>query len=253
LGSWDDIEPEKNGLADDEKDPAPKTTRSHAVRATQEQIDTLTDRLACMTVRRITNQHECRAAAGGCDHIEHPRDADFLENMLSYLGLPGSFPAVTGDDRRNWLDGLKTVSQPMHFNELLGCTAAVILALAVWIFAFGGLSRFTADWRGETDKINNTKGNGVFRQSTYEWFFDQCASIQTAEGSIASAKEELAGKPSTYRTEQLNANLTALRSTRTALITQYNANAAEEHREAFKAKSLPDRLDVTATSTDCAP
>lgn len=111
MSSWDDVEPEKSG-ADDDDAPSAPATRSQTVRMNGDAIADLTQRMAALTVRRKCNQpdHQCQPSSTPCQHRHHRRDATMLlPEMLEMLGLPGEFPELSEDDKKNWLSGLKEV------------------------------------------------------------------------------------------------------------------------------------------------
>lgn len=122
MGSWDDIEPEKNVIVFDDP-PATPATRSQTVRMNENVIMDLTQRMAALTVRRMCNQpsHQCQPSAGACGHENHERDAVLLlPEMLDALGLPADVPVVSDEERKNWLSGLKDVSKPVALDDLDG-------------------------------------------------------------------------------------------------------------------------------------
>ncbi|MBZ3901156.1 MULTISPECIES: hypothetical protein [Streptomyces] len=117
-------------------------------------------------------------------------------------------------------------------------------------FAFGGAAWITAPFRGETAERDNTVGSGVFRQSTYEDFFELCEAVQNAEGTIEALQEERKTASET-RTTQIDQSITALRATRIESVNDYNSKAAQEHRAPFRDKDLPYALDADAERTTC--
>lgn len=132
--------------------------------------------------------------------------------------------------------------------------AGGIVALAVLgvigTFVFGGAGWLTAPFRGEAGERENTVGSAVFRQSTYQEFFDLCEAVQNAEGSIEVLDEERQGASEARRT-QIDQSVTALKVTRIESVNDYNSKAAQEHRAPFRDKGLPYRLDAKDTTT-CA-
>lgn len=122
------------------------------------------------------------------------------------------------------------------------------------VFGFGLFQRSTADFRGETEAIERTQADGAFRIASYEWYFDQCAAIQAAEGRINAQLSELDGDPapSEDRRERINTNLAAMRGQRDALIARYNQEARkEETTGAFRANDLPMQINVSNPTTTC--
>lgn len=130
-----------------------------------------------------------------------------------------------------------------------GVIGLAVLSL-VGILAFGGVGWITAPFRGKAEQRGNTVGSGVFRQSTYEQFFDLCEAVQNAEGTIQVLQEERKSASGT-RTTQIDQSITALKASRIESVNAYNAKAAQEHRAPFRDKDLPFRLDVTAERTTC--
>ncbi|QFR02105.1 hypothetical protein F9278_44820 [Streptomyces phaeolivaceus] len=117
-------------------------------------------------------------------------------------------------------------------------------------FAFGGAGWITAPFRGEAEQRENTVGSGVFRQSTYEEFFELCEAVQNAEGTIEVLEEERKTASET-RTTQIDQSITALRATRIESVNDYNSKASQEHRAPFRDKDLPYSLDADAEHTTC--
>jgi predicted Zn-dependent peptidase len=132
---------------------------------------------------------------------------------------------------------------------------AVLLAFAtMWLFGWGFFSRETADFRGQTDQVEQISADADYRIATYEQFFDLCAAVQTKEAELAAAQAELALEGlSDYRRQQLNANVTAITAARAELINQYNADAAKADTAAnFRSSDLPYSLDIESETTTCA-
>ncbi len=131
-----------------------------------------------------------------------------------------------------------------------GVVGLAVLYL-IGAFAFGGAGWISAPFRGEAENRENTVGSGEFRQTTYEEFFDLCAAVQNAEGTIQALQEERKAASET-RTTQIDQSITALKATRIESVNAYNSKAAQEHRAPFRDKDLPYRLDATAERTTCA-
>lgn len=134
-------------------------------------------------------------------------------------------------------------------------SAIIVAAVVVFaIYGVGAIKRWTADWRGETDVIEQTSADADYRIAKYNWFFDQCAAIQTKEDELAAAQTELeATNPSDYRRQQLNTNITAITSARAELINDYNTEARKEDTAAnFRASDLPYQIDIDNEETTCS-
>lgn len=88
-------------------------------------------------------------------------------------------------------------------------------------------------------------------------FFNLCASVQIAEGTLDIFFEEL--KNSTSETDQtrIRTNISAVKAARVSAINQYNANAAKSYTSGqFRASNLPYQLNVSdydgKVKTQCA-
>ncbi|GAA3742463.1 hypothetical protein HDA32_003281 [Spinactinospora alkalitolerans] len=127
----------------------------------------------------------------------------------------------------------------------------IVALLVAAAFAFGGVQRITASFRGETEAIERTEASGDFRIATYEDFFGLCEAVQNAEAQIDSLEQELDTDPPQSRVTQINASLTAIRANRIESINEYNSKAGQEHRQAFQDADLPERLDPDTEETTC--
>lgn len=122
------------------------------------------------------------------------------------------------------------------------------------VFYFGSLQRSTAEFRGETDQIEQIQADGDYRIANYDHFFDLCGAVQAQEGKIETFTKQLdEGNLSGSQTGITQANLTAATNKRIELITQYNADASKADTKAnFLASNLPDKLDKDAEETTCS-
>lgn len=130
----------------------------------------------------------------------------------------------------------------------------LLAALAgTMFFVVSEVRRGTADYRGETEQIEQVRRNEQFRIQAYDSFFAQCAAVQTSEARINALTEELETNPSESRTGQINASLSAIKAQRASQINQYNADAANWQTGHFQDAALPARLNVNVKETTCAP
>lgn len=133
-----------------------------------------------------------------------------------------------------------------------GTLLAIVLLFLIAVYGFGFLQRSTADFRGETDQIEDTKANSDYRIAAYDHFYDTCAGVQSLEGKIGNMSEELAQTDSAQRKDILNASLTASKNKRSELITEYNADARKEATEGqFRSSDLPYELNENEEETVC--
>lgn len=133
--------------------------------------------------------------------------------------------------------------------------SAVVIAVAIILASvYGGglLQRMTADFRGETDQIEQTQADADYRISAYDQFYDKCAGIQTIESKIANLSDELEEAEDEQRKSVLNTSITASKNKRAELINDYNADARKEAtRGQFKASELPYEIDIEGETTTC--
>jgi hypothetical protein len=131
---------------------------------------------------------------------------------------------------------------------------AVAAIMLVGVFGFGWFQMGTANFRGRVQATEQVRGDGAYRIAAYNSFYDQCAAIQADEARIDSLNQELNGSPAPVadRVEQIQASLTAIRSSRAEKIAKYNADAKKADTMAnFKASDLPYQIDPTERNTQC--
>lgn len=121
----------------------------------------------------------------------------------------------------------------------------IALLFLVLVYGFGFLQRGTADFRGETSQIEQTKANSSYRIAAYDDFYDSCASVKSIEGKINNMEEELDETEETQRKTTLKTSITAAKNKRAELIESYNADARKEAtRGQFRDSDLPYELDI---------
>jgi hypothetical protein len=123
------------------------------------------------------------------------------------------------------------------------------------VYGVGTFKKETADFRGGVSATEQIQADGKYRIAKYNWFFDQCAAVQTTEAQLEAAEAELAiTDPGSWRAGQIRANITAVTSARAELINEYNAESAKTDTAAnFKASELPYELDIDTKETQCVP
>lgn len=132
----------------------------------------------------------------------------------------------------------------------LGIMASIAVLFLVSVYGFGFLQRATADFRGETGQIEDTKANSDYRIAAYDSFYDSCASVKSLETKIKNAGEELEEVEESQRKTTLNTSITAMKNKRAELIESYNADARKEAtRGQFKASDLPYELKIEEETT----
>lgn len=129
---------------------------------------------------------------------------------------------------------------------------ALVLAFLIAVYGFGFLQRETADFRGETEQIENTQADGDYRMAAYNHFYDMCAGVQSTESKISNMEDELEVTESEQRTTVLTTSITAAKNKRAELIAEYNADARKEATAGqFKASDLPYELNENEEETIC--
>lgn len=150
----------------------------------------------------------------------------------------------------NFREGAKIGGLGLVALVLVGVVLLVLSTM--WVFGFGFFSRATADFRGETEAIEQTRADGDFRISAYNRFFDLCSAVQADEDRIAAQRQELE-LASESRAEQIRANITALQGSRAEKIRTYNADASKDFTVGqFRDSNLPYQLNINDESTTCA-
>lgn len=135
---------------------------------------------------------------------------------------------------------------------ILATILAVALLFLIAVYGFGFLQRETADFRGETGVIEQTKANSSFRIAAYDSFYDACANVRSLESKIVNMQEELDGTEAEQRETVLKTSITASKNKRAELIESYNADARKEAtRGQFRASDLPYELDENEEVTIC--
>lgn len=129
---------------------------------------------------------------------------------------------------------------------------AIIGVFLILMFTTGMLQRGTAEFRGQTKQIEQTKANSNYRIAQYEHFYNLCASVQSIESKIGNMEDELDTASEAQRKEILNTSITASKNKRAELINKYNADARKEGTMAqFKSSDLPYSIDENEEVTVC--
>jgi hypothetical protein len=128
-----------------------------------------------------------------------------------------------------------------------GIVCAAVLAI-VAIFAFDRVLDITEPAR---DQADHARDDHELRFATYEELAELCLAVQDAEGTIRSLEQELQGDPTPSRVTQIDSSLTAIRSSRSRSINEYNSLADRERRAALTGHDLPLRLDRDTKETQC--
>ena len=123
--------------------------------------------------------------------------------------------------------------------------ATIGIAVLLWGLVAGiwGLGVATAGLYGRGEAIKQIQSS-EFRIQAYQYFFNQCASIQGLEGKIDELTIQLSLlTPGTREYNYTLASLTGVKGLRHEAIAKYNQDALKEYTEGqFRDKDLPYQL-----------
>lgn len=130
--------------------------------------------------------------------------------------------------------------------KIVAIVLAVIAGIWLIVAAIWGLGVATAGiyGRGEAQKqIQSSE----FRIESYQYFFNQYASIKSLEGKIDELTAQLQQlQPGTREYNYTLSSLTGVKGLRHEAIQKYNADARKEYTEGqFRDKSLPYQIPDT--------
>lgn len=132
--------------------------------------------------------------------------------------------------------------------SIVGTFALALMIGLIGVYGFGWFQRETANYRGQTQAIEQTKADADFRLYSYNTFYDLCSSVQSLEDRIgyAEAKVEVNGSA------DAQTELDALLSRRSQLIRDYNSKASRDFTEGqFRSNDLPYQINIEG-ETQCA-
>lgn len=143
----------------------------------------------------------------------------------------------------------------LSLRAIVASTLALAIVLAVafmWVFGWGFFKRETADFRGETDVVEQISADADYRIGQYEEFYDRCHAIKALEGEIVLAEAAVENAATDWDKSQTQRNLTALQNQRIEQIEAYNSDASKEDTAAnFRASDLPAEIDPDKENTEC--
>jgi hypothetical protein len=134
--------------------------------------------------------------------------------------------------------------------------AGVTIVVLVLLIAGGlGLRWILAEPSGAVQQREMTVGNGAYRISAYEEFYQECSSALTAQQNLANAISAAhAENVDPTRQAQLDANVTALTNVLNRAVNDYNAHAREtDTRAHFLSSDLPFEIQVDPTDPTNPP
>jgi hypothetical protein len=126
--------------------------------------------------------------------------------------------------------------------KIASATIAVVIFIAGLILL---LRWIFADPTGAVEQRESTVGNGAYRISSYDSFYDQCFAAKTTQENIANAIVMRDTETDPARQAQLNVNVIALQNELNSEVNQYNSDARKADTKAhFKASDLPYSLNA---------
>lgn len=127
----------------------------------------------------------------------------------------------------------------------------IVAAISIGMTLFtGGVQWVTAPFRGAVDEREQTVASGDYRIANKNHFYSMCSSVQSKEDSIRNLENERENA-SEDRQGRIDTSLVALENSRAELIREYNADSANELREALRSDKLPESLDIDNYNTEC--
>lgn len=131
----------------------------------------------------------------------------------------------------------------------IGCAALLFLALAIIApLGWWGFQVFFAEEIGKGNAEIQIQ-SAPSRITNYNYFFNQCASIQTLEQQIDAETERLANTEDVAQRNIIMANLSGLSGQRARAVNNYNARATAEYTSGlFQDSELPYTINSSYTA-----
>lgn len=119
----------------------------------------------------------------------------------------------------------------------VGIGVLLLLIGGIWAFRY-----FTAPVRGIVGAYEQIQ-SGAMRISSYNYFFNLYASIQSYDISLAALQEQLGQVTSVSERERILATIAGLKGQKARAIAQYNADARKEYTIGqFRDVNLPYQI-----------
>jgi hypothetical protein len=129
---------------------------------------------------------------------------------------------------------------------VIACVAALLVMWLICASLFFGLRVATAGIVGRGNAHVKLQ-SANYRIAAYDHFFNVCASVQSAEGSLDAQFDLLSTLEGGDDKSITNTNIAALKSVRMGAINQYNADAQKDYTLGqFKDSGLPYQLPTTS-------
>ena len=139
----------------------------------------------------------------------------------------------------------------MNKTSILGVALGAI-ALAACATAASWLWRYyTAEPRGIANAEHRIE-SAPSRITSYNHYFDLCASIQGYNGQLAAQQEQLDASELTDDRSRIRANIAGLKGQRSRAVAQYNADARKAYTSArFLGDDLPKHINRNPENLTC--
>lgn len=144
------------------------------------------------------------------------------------------------------------------FVAIFGFLFAGLTALSIGGMAFGyAWDWYTAPLKGAQEARQIIQADGNFRLQAYNYFYNQCTSVQKLEAEIDAQTAALETLTNEQYRQVVQVNIAAIRSARQQAVLEYNQNSHKQWTEAqFKSEALPyeipDSPYVIGRRTLCA-
>lgn len=135
--------------------------------------------------------------------------------------------------------------------KILGAVLATIVLVLFVAAGIWGIRYYTAETRGVITAEEQIESAGS-RITSYEHFYDLCATVQTREDALGAQEAQLEGAESQDERQRIRANIAGLQAQRNRAIHQYNADARKSYTQArFLGDDLPRKLSADQEVTSC--
>lgn len=119
----------------------------------------------------------------------------------------------------------------------------ILLVLILGAFGSWAWRYYTAETKGKVEAKEKTE-SGNYRIYSYDHFYDMYQQVQSYDKKIEIHKKQLEKATSEDERRRIRQNLTGLRSQRSDLIQQYNADARKEKTKGkFQPDDLPRKIE----------
>ena len=128
------------------------------------------------------------------------------------------------------------------YKWLMVAFAAILLIGVFVVYGLGGFARFTADYRGETEKREQVEASGEYKVAAHDYFYNQCSDIKAKQQELEIYKDGSIPE----------AKYNAMQTELVRDVEEYNAKASNSYTAGqFKADELPYQIEVDEEVESC--